>query len=336
MRRAQQRRAARAVAASLLALGLPLGFGGCGKKSDQAAPKAGGPGGSLASGVLARVNDSQLSEADLQRLLPDEVREGVTGSEIRDILDRWVRSELLYQKAQRDDLAKDPLVAARIHALERDLLADELLQRELANRVQVRSEDLHAWYRAHQAEYTQEVRLQHIVVNSREDAEEILDMLNSGASFEQIARQRSVDPTGTRGGELGYLGKGGMNPAFESFAFAAAPGTVVGPVATTFGFHVVKVLGRRQSTDPIPFEAARDEIMHTLLLEKQQEAQAKLLQELQSGAQVQIATSYGGLSLTPEPHVPDATAARSFVTRGGGPVPNPVPAAVESLPNSRD
>src|SRR5262245_45258334 len=67
VRAARSRSAATAVAVSLIAFGLI----GCGKKSDEAgAPKGGGPAGALANGVLARVNDSQLTEADLQRLLP--------------------------------------------------------------------------------------------------------------------------------------------------------------------------------------------------------------------------------------------------------------------------
>jgi foldase protein PrsA len=183
--------------------------------------------------------------------------------------------------------------------------------------VRVGNDELQAWYRSHQAEYTQEVHLQHIVVNTREDAEDVLDMLRGGASFEQLARQRSRDQSANRGGELGFLGKGAMNPAFEPFAFAASPGTITGPIATTFGFHIVKVLARRPSADPITFEAARDEIMHTLLLQKQQEAQAKLLQELRAAAQVQLASSYNGLSLTPDTTAAEPSMTQSFLPGGG-------------------
>jgi peptidyl-prolyl cis-trans isomerase C len=275
-----------------------VGLAGCSKK--EASQPAGGKGAPLPVGVLARVNDAQLTEADLQRMIPAEFRDGITGAEIRDILDRWVRAELLYQKARSAGVENDPQVAARLHELEREMLADEMLQRELANRVTVGTDDLQAYYRAHQSEYTQEVWLKQVLVDSREEAEEILQQLRNGASFEELARQRSIDPSSTRGGDLGYLGKGAMNPAFEPFVFGLQTGEYTTPIATTYGFHVLKVAGRRPSPDPISFEAARDEIFHNLLLQKQQAAQGTLLDELRSGASVDIASSYAGMALVPD------------------------------------
>jgi hypothetical protein len=280
-----------------------LGVAGCGREPRPPAPGAGG--GALGPGVLARVGTAELTEDDLNRMLPPEVREGVSGSEVRDIVDRWVRSELLYQKALHDGLSEEPEIVARLRSLERELLADEQLERELTRRVRVTGEELQAYYRAHLAEYTQEVQLKQIVVNTREEADDAMRMLRSGAIFEQLARTRSIDESANAGGDLGFLGKDAMNPEFEPIVFKMQPGEIAGPVLSTFGFHVVKMVARRNSMDPISFDAARDEIMRTLLLEKQQVAQAKLIDELRAAAAVQIATTYAGLSLEPEPATPE-------------------------------
>ena len=272
---------------------------GCGQKKSDTGGGAGG--GALGSGVLAQVADAKLTEADLRELIPEELRDGITGSEVRDILDRWVRTELLYQKAMKDGLENDAPVAARLQELRRDLLADELLQRELGNRVRVTNEELQAYYRKHQNEYTEELQLKHVVVNTRDEAEEVLALVRTGTPIEDLARQRSRDVTAARGGDLGFLGKGAMNPAFESYVFGLEPGQVAGPIATTFGFHVVKVAAKRPATEPLSFDAVRDEIMHTLLLEKQQAAQQQLLDELRRGAPVQMATSYAGMPLEKAP-----------------------------------
>lgn len=258
-------------------------------------------GGALGSGVLAQVGDARLTEAELQRLIPNELRESITGAEIREILDRWVRTELLYQRAVTSGLEKEAAVAARLREMQRDLLADELLQRELDKRVSVGNDELQAYYRKRQAEYTQELQLKHILVDTREEADEILAMVRNGAVFEDLARSRSRDATASRGGDLGYLGKSAMNPAFEPRVFDAAIGELVGPIATTFGFHVVKVAARRPATEPLSFEAVRDEILHSLLLEKQQASQEQLLEELRRGTPVQMATTYAGMSLEPAP-----------------------------------
>lgn len=280
----------------LLVLGAGLLLAaGCGQKKSEPGP-AGGRG-ELGGGVLAQVGDAKLTEADLKNLIPEEVRDGISGPEVRDILDRWVRTELLYQKAAKDGLENDAPVAARLQDMRRDLLADELLQRELASRVRVTNEELQDYYRKHQNEYTEELQLKHVLVNTREEAEEVLSLARTGTPFEDLARQRSRDVTAARGGDLGFLGKGAMNPAFEPYVFSLQPGQVAGPIATTFGFHVVKVAAKRPASEPLTFDAVRDEIMHTLLLAKQQTAQQQLLDDLRRGTTVQIASTYAGMPL---------------------------------------
>jgi len=298
--RVRSRRAAAAAAAAAAAL-LLAGPSGCsrGKQADETAAGA-RKGQAPAAGVLAQVDDATLTEADLQRLVPPELREGITGAEIRDVLDRWVNTELLYQKARKEGLDRDPAVAARLHDMERDLLADEMLQRELAARVQVSGDELQAYYRSHLAQYTQEVQLKQIVLGTREEAEDVLQLLRNGAQFEALARQRSTDESAARAGDLGFVGKGSMNPTIEPVVFTLQPGEVGGPIATTEGFHLLKVAAKRPAGDPIPFEAARDEIMHTLLLQRQQAAQAQLQQELQAASQVTIAATYAGMPLVQE------------------------------------
>lgn len=289
----------RATWTTLAAIGLLIGLvGGCDRGRKAGVP--GGRSGTLGDGVLAQVGDAQLTEAELQRIIPPELGEGLSGAEIRDVIERWVRNQLLYQRARHDRLDQDPEINERMRDLERDMLADELLQRELARRVSMDAEELRTYYRNHQAQYTQEVQLKQIVVNTREDAEEILQMLHAGANFEQLARQRSIDPTASRGGDLGFLGKDAMNAAFESHIFGQPRGAIVGPLASTFGFHILKVAAERPAADPITFEAARDEIMHALLLEKQQAAQTALFTELRAATNVQIASTYAGMSLEPD------------------------------------
>jgi peptidyl-prolyl cis-trans isomerase C len=272
-----------------------LAIAACGRKSE--APRPNAAGGRLEAGALAQVNDVQLTEEDLQRLVPPDFREGITGPEIRDVLERWIRTELLYQKARQDNLQEDPQVAARLREMERELLADELLQRELTSRARVTAEEVQAYYDAHQQEYTQELHLAQIVLETREVAETVLQQLRSGASFEVLAQQHSIDPTASRGGDLGFLGKGALNAAFEPYVFDMQEGEIIGPIPSSFGFHIVKLIARRGALEPVFFDAARDEILHALLLQKQQKAQAELLKELRADSQVRVAATWAGMSL---------------------------------------
>jgi peptidyl-prolyl cis-trans isomerase C len=251
-------------------------------------------------GAVAQVNRAVLREEELRQLVPAVLSESITGSEIREILDHWVTTELLYQKAIQEGLDRDPEVVEVLHQMQRQLLADEYRQRELRNRVRVTNEEIRAHYDAHINQYTQEVHLRHIVLDSPEEAEAVLVELRKGADFRASARKHSVDASSAGGGDLGYLGKGSMNPAFEPTVFEMAPNEVRGPIASSFGFHIVQVVRRRKAAEPVSFEVARDEILQTLLLEKKQDIERQLMMDLYRQATVHVARSYAGMALDTE------------------------------------
>ncbi len=66
----------------------------------------------------------------------------------------------------------------------------------------------------------------------------------AGADFAELARQHSEDGSAANGGELGWTGRGGWVKPFEDAAFGGRVGSIVGPVRTQFGWHVIKVLGK--------------------------------------------------------------------------------------------
>ena len=76
------------------------------------------------------------------------------------------------------------------------------------------------------------------------EAQSVAKSARQGKDFAQLAREYSKDPSGARGGDLGWFTKGRMVPAFENAAFKARVGEVVGPVRTQFGLHIIKVTGR--------------------------------------------------------------------------------------------
>lgn len=90
-----------------------------------------------------------------------------------------------------------------------------------------------------------EVRASHILVGSEQEANNLLSQINSGTSFESLAQQHSQCPSGKKGGDLGFFGKGQMVPAFETTAFSMQPGQVSQPIKTQFGYHIIKVTGQR-------------------------------------------------------------------------------------------
>ena len=90
-----------------------------------------------------------------------------------------------------------------------------------------------------------QARASHILVKTEQQAQQIMKRLADGEEFAAVARRFSSCPSGKNGGDLGWFGKGMMVPEFEKIAFEEEVGKVVGPVKTQFGYHVIKVTGRK-------------------------------------------------------------------------------------------
>jgi peptidyl-prolyl cis-trans isomerase C len=90
-----------------------------------------------------------------------------------------------------------------------------------------------------------QVKASHILVKGQGKAQDLLDKINAGASFEELAKQFSECPSGKRGGDLGYFGRGMMVREFENAAFEGEKGSVVGPIKTQFGYHLIKIVDKK-------------------------------------------------------------------------------------------
>ena len=168
------------------------------------------------------------------------------------------------------------------------LLVDPLA---LEPMVTVSEDEIRAYYEDNQADYSQEerVRARHIllrVADPAQDAEvlarlqEVRSRIEAGEDFATLAGELSDDPgSKTRGGDLGFFGRGAMVAPFEDAAFGAAPGELVGPIRTNFGYHLIEVL-EREAGGTRALDEARDEIYSTLAAERAAELASTRATEL--------------------------------------------------------
>ncbi|MGB0604357.1 MAG: peptidylprolyl isomerase [Candidatus Latescibacterota bacterium] len=84
----------------------------------------------------------------------------------------------------------------------------------------------------------------HILVDSEEKCLELKAEIEGGADFADVARQHSSCPSGRQGGELGTFGPGQMVKEFDEVVFSGELNTVLGPVQTQFGYHLLEVTER--------------------------------------------------------------------------------------------
>lgn len=85
------------------------------------------------------------------------------------------------------------------------------------------------------------VNASHILVKTETEALACLTYMKQGRSFEELAKEKSLCPSGKKGGSLGWFGRGQMVKEFENAAFQGKKGQIVGPVKTQFGYHLIKI-----------------------------------------------------------------------------------------------
>lgn len=124
----------------------------------------------------------------------------------------------------------------------------------------------------------EQVHARHILVEDEDTAQEVLDMLEQGQSFPELAAQYSTDQSNNqRGGDLGWFTRGQMVEGFEQAAFEAEVGEIVGPVETQFGFHIIEVLGHEERRlDDQPFQRQVELEFSEWLSEQRQQAEIEI------------------------------------------------------------
>jgi len=124
----------------------------------------------------------------------------------------------------------------------------------------------------------------HILVETEDEAKDIIIQLNDGADFATLAREKSTGPSGPNGGELGSFGRGQMVPAFENAAFGMPVGSYSAtPVQTQFGWHVIQL--RDKSIAPAPtLDQMREQITSNL----SRQSFARVVETLRASATVEV------------------------------------------------
>jgi len=190
-------------------------------------------------------------------------------------LHKAVEQKLLLQESLKLDLDKDPFIVKRVEELQQRLLIDALYRRITAN--ELKDEKLEKYYRENKAKYSKErVKASHILVKTEAEARDILKQLNESASFETLAQKHSLDPSGKRGGDLGFISRGKMAPKFDDALFAIKKIGDISPIVKTrFGYHIIKLTAELQKNTE-PFNRVKNMIRRNLKKELIQDYIGKL------------------------------------------------------------
>ena len=172
---------------------------------------------------------------------------------------------------------------------------------QFASKATVDDKEIWAYYDKNRASFRQpeQVKASQILIKTdpawdeakksaaRKKIDDIKSKVKQGQDFESLARTYSEDPSGAKGGDLGYIRTGQVLKPIEDALFALKPGETSEVVETSLGFHLVKVVDRKPETT-IPFEKVKDQLRTALKQEKGREEADAYVAKVRQNAKVDI------------------------------------------------
>ena len=231
----------------------------------------------MENNVLAVVAGYEITEAELNTFmkgLPREQQMYTNHPQFRQqclenlMAIRMFAAEAVEEKIDETEEFKKAIEAARTEILAQIAVSNVMKE------IKVSEEELKAFYDANADKFEKgaTVSAKHILVKEEDECNAILAAINAGEkTFEDAAKESSTCPSGQQGGSLGEFGKGQMVKEFEDAAFNAEIGTVVGPVKTQFGYHLILVDAKNEAS-VMAFDEVRGQIYNQLFSQKQNEA----------------------------------------------------------------
>jgi peptidyl-prolyl cis-trans isomerase C len=188
------------------------------------------------------------------------------------------------QEAARRKLEEDPEVSVAIELQRMKILSNAALA-AMAEEVEPTEEELKKAYEDVKKNATRtEYKARHILVKDEEEAKKVIEELEGGADFGDLAREHSLGPTGKNGGELDWFDANQMVAPFSEAVAGMEVGSFTkSPVQTQFGWHVIELQDSRKA-EPPSFEDAEPQL--ALLLKRQMIAEK--LAEMRDGAMVEL------------------------------------------------
>ena len=237
--------------------------------------------------LVAIVNGKEISRDDVLKFLndmdPQMAMQFKSPEGIRRVIDEMVNQELLYFDAKDSNFEEEAEFISGLE-LAKTVLLKSYAFNKIMQGIEVNEEEVIGYYNSHKADFhnDESAKASHILVDTEAKANDILDEINDGLSFEDAARRYSSCPSKEVGGDLGKFSRGQMVPEFSMEV-----GMISKPVKTKFGYHLIKLVEKYPELEST-FEEAKDDIYHEVLRLKQQREYLNKIDELKEKYEVQI------------------------------------------------
>ena len=240
--------------------------------------------------IVANVNNEEISlETMIHAMneLPPEIQSQPFMSYYEDLLERVIDIKLFAQEGKKMKLDEEPSVRAAIDFVIEKVLMQAFLSKYVQENI--KEENLKSSYNNFIADETsrEEIKASHILIDTESEAIDVINMLNDGDDFAELAKNKSTGPSGPSGGDLGWFKRGQMVPPFEKAAFSLNKNEISQrPVQTQFGWHVIKIFDKR-----IPEAPSYENMKSKLIQDLERKIVSKKIQDLRNDALIEKLSS---------------------------------------------
>ncbi len=234
--------------------------------------------------ILAKVGSLTVTDREVEEFLAELGQRGKSYNSPegrKAILEQLIASKLLLIDARHNLYETEPEFKAELARVRESLLINYAGSKVLSS-VKVTDDEAQAYYEKNKDQFLGDdsANADHILVETEEQAAEILEKINTGAiTFADAAKEYSSCPSRERGGNLGDFNRGQMVPEFDEAVFSMSEDEISPPVKTQFGYHIIK-LNKKTVAEIIPYEEIEGEIKNMLLGEKKREAYDRKINQL--------------------------------------------------------
>ncbi|MGE7186547.1 peptidylprolyl isomerase [Peribacillus sp. NPDC006672] len=257
--------------------------------------------------------DKTMASIDGEKISKDELYDELVKGYGADTLDLLITNKLVEMEAKKEGIKikdeeiqkeidvmaesygdekalKEQLEASgsSMEALKNDIVVYLQTKKMIEPRITVTDDEISTYFEDNKDTFAkpEQVEASHILVEDEKTAKKVAKEIAEGGDFAKLAAEYSTDTqTADNGGSLGYFGKGDMVEEFDDVAFNLDIDKVSEPVKTDYGYHIIKVTGKKEAKKA-NLEDSKEVIKATLLSERLQEEYPAWLAEVKKDHEI--------------------------------------------------
>jgi peptidyl-prolyl cis-trans isomerase C len=234
--------------------------------------------------LIGEINGRDITRAEFNRYLAHKNIPQQDAKRVELVLKDYMQREAYTEVVESSEDFDSKQIEVEVNEFRKQLIISRHFEKHLNNVVS--EEAIKNYYNTHAGEFQREkIKVAHVLIRTNSNmseaelqsaltrAQEAYSRARTDVQFADIASQYSEDTVSAKqGGELGWLGKGAIDPVFSAKVFAAQVGEITEPFRSAFGFHIVKVLEEAKLIK-VSFDKVKGDIRYRL---RQQAKQAEM------------------------------------------------------------